>query len=212
MRFPKNVVYTAIGLYTDGLSLNTTRERIKKIFGVLIESNQTILHWLEKFGKKPVQIVKNLAERLHGDETKLKTFQKGRCFWLWIIKSKGTPPVGHHLSEQRTLRDSKLLFWEARRKFPSDYWPQFVRTDGWPGYRFTTHKIFGYEVIHEKMTSFKHGNNVVENFFRCKNRFPRFRTFEGAKRFINHWLWENFEDNSFLAILHHTFIGYNQTR
>jgi len=210
MRFPKHIVNTSMGLYTDGLSLKKARRRVKKIYEILIKSNQTILNWLDKFGKVPKKVLKGLADRLHADETKLKTYKKGLFFWLWILICKGVSPVGWHLSEHRTSRDARLLFWEARRRFPPDYWPEIVRTDKCPVYDFATHKVFGYEVKHEKMKSFKHGNNVAENFFRCKSRFPRFRTIEGAKRFINHWLWENFEDDSFLTILYHTFIGYNR--
>jgi len=46
--------------------------------------------------------------------------------------------------------------------------------------------MFHHDTKHEKVTSFKHGNNVIENFFRCKNRFPWFRTLEGARKFIDH--------------------------
>jgi len=46
--------------------------------------------------------------------------------------------------------------------------------------------MFHHDAKHEKVISFKHGNNVIENFFRCKNRFSWFRTLERARKFIDH--------------------------
>jgi len=209
MRFPKKVVETALGLYTDGLSLKKTRERIRKIYRIVIKSNQTILNWLKKFGKILVRPIQGLAERLHGDETLIKTFKKGLFFYFWVIKCKGMQPAGWHLSFDRNLHEAKMLMWEARRRFPADYLPKFIRTDKMPAYRFAISSVFRHEVRHEKVISFKHGNNVIENFFRCKKRFPKFRTLESAKLFINHWMWENYGDDLFLLVWRHTFIGHN---
>jgi len=197
MRFPKEVVETALGLYTDGLSLEKVRRRIKKIYGIAIKSDQTILNWLEKFGRTLAKPIQGLAARLHGDETLIKTFRKGFFFYLWILKCAGMQPAGWHVSEHRTLRDAKLLLWEARRRFPADYLPEAIRTDSMPAYRFAISSVFDHEVNHEKVKSFKHGNNVVENFFRCKNRFPRFRILKNARLFVNHWMWENYGDDLF---------------
>ncbi|MBI5347694.1 MAG: IS6 family transposase [Candidatus Aenigmarchaeota archaeon] len=201
MRFPREVVEAAIGLYTDGLSLRKVRKRIKKIFGLVIKSSQTILNWLKKFGKKPRQALKGLAKLLHADETMLKTYKKGLFFWFWAIRCKGMQPVGWHVSLNRNLYETKMLMWETRRRFPVGYWPETVRTDKMPAYGSAIHKVFGHDVRHEQMKSFKHGNNVIENFFRCKNRFPRFRTLEGATIFINHWLWENSGEDSIFSCL-----------
>ncbi|MBI5347462.1 MAG: DDE-type integrase/transposase/recombinase [Candidatus Aenigmarchaeota archaeon] len=99
--------------------------------------------------------------------------------------------VGHLVTEHRTLANAKLLFWEARRRFPVVYWPKAIRTDGFAGYRQAIVEALGHEVNHNKFLSFKeHSNNEIENFFRCKRRFPRFRTLESAKRYINNWIYE----------------------
>jgi len=110
--------------------------------------------------------------------------------------------VGWHLSEQRTLHDAKLLFWETRRRFPVTYWPKAIRTDGWPGYRQAITKVFSHEVKHDKFLSFKeHSNNEIENFFRCKRRFPRFRNPESAKVYTRHVISEfNAEKDNFWRI------------
>ena len=209
MRFKKHVVETAIGLYIDGLSLRKVRRRIKKIYGIVIKSNQTILNWLYKFGKKPVNFLTGLKPRLYGDETKVRMWLKGLFLWFWALRCEGSQPVGWHVSMQRDMHETKMLMWEARRHFPPNYWPEAIRTDKMPAYGFAIHSVLGHEVKHEKMISFKHGNNVIENFWRCKNRFPRFRTLKTAKKFIDHWMWENFGDDSFLMNWYHGFIGYN---
>lgn len=204
MRFPKEIVFTSIGLYTDGLSLNKVRRRIKKIYGIAIKSNQTILNWLEKFGKRLTKPLHGLAERLHCDETKIRMWKKGLFLWFWAMRCKGSQPIGWHVSMDRDMNQTKLLMWETRRRFPIDYMPKAIRTDKMPSYPFAIAKVFDHEVKHEKVISFKHGNNVIENFWRCKNRFPRFRTMKNAKTFINHWIWETYENEILLSWVYWT--------
>ncbi len=89
------------------------------------------------------------------------------------------------------MHDAKLLFWECRRRFPAGYLPKAVRTDGFPGYRFAIHKVFSHEVKHDKFLSFRdHSNNEIENFFRHKRKFPKFRSIESARKYLGHWVSE----------------------
>lgn len=204
MRFPKETVFTSIGLYTDGLSLNKVRRRIKKIYGIVIKSNQAILNWLEKFGKRLTRPLHGLAERLHCDETKIRMWKKGLFLWLWAMRCKGSQPIGWHISMSRDMHETDMFFWATRRRFPIDYMPKSIRTDKMPAYSFSIAKVFDHEVRHEKVISFRHGNNIIENFWRCKNRFPRFRTIKNAKKFIDHWMWETYENEIFLSWVYWT--------
>lgn len=201
MQFPKDVVETSMGLRSDGLPLWKVRRRARRIHKIHVKSDQTITNWLKKFGRVPKQALSGLADLLHADETKLRTYRKGLFFWFWAMRCKGMQPVGWHVSAGRTMHDTKLLFWEARRRFPVGYFPKAIRTDKMPAYRRAISSVFNHEVKHEKVISFRHGNNVIENFFRCKNRFPRFRTLESARIFINHWMRENFEEESLFWLL-----------
>ena len=209
MRHTKDVVETSMGLRSEGLSLKRTRMRTKKIKKVLVKSNQTILNWFEKFGKTLTRPVQGLAERLHCDETLIRMWKKGLFLYFWAMMCKGCQPVGWHVSMDRDMQQTNLFMWKVRRRFPIGYFPKSIRTDKMPAYPFAIAKVFDHEVKHEKMLSFKHGNNVIENFWRCKRKFPRFRTVKNAKKFINHWMWEMYGEESFLRIFHHTFIGYN---
>ena len=197
------MVETSVNLYHSGLTLKSTRKNVSKIFEILVKADSTIFRWSKKFASQTSGIIKGLADLLHADETLLKTYKKRKYFYFWAIKCPRTKCiVGWHLSEHRTLRDAKLLLWEARRKFPVGYLPKAIRTDGFPGYRFAIHNVFSYEVKHDKFLSFKnHSNNVIENFFRCKRRFPKFRSIESARKYIVHWVNEyNAEKQQFLEI------------
>ncbi len=55
-----------------------------------------------------------------------------------------------------------------------------------PAYPFAIANVFDHEVKHEKVVSFKHGNNVIETFWKCKHRFPKFGPIKNCKKFINH--------------------------
>jgi transposase-like protein len=191
MRFPRKVVEIAVSLYHKGLTLKAVKKAISEIFELAV-SEVSIYKWSKKFAKQTSQVLQGLADLLHCDETLLKTYKKRKFFYFWAIKCPKTKCiVGWHLSEHRTLKDAKLLLWEARRKFPIDYLPKAIRTDGFPGYRFAIHKVFSYEVKHDRFLSFKnHSNNVIENFFRHKRKYPKFRTVKSARKYIGHWVSE----------------------
>jgi len=63
MRFTKDVVETSMGLRSEGLSLKRTRIRTKKIHKTLVKSNQTILNWFDKFGKKLTKPIEGTLEQ-----------------------------------------------------------------------------------------------------------------------------------------------------
>ena len=191
MRFPKKIVDFAVRQRHKGLTLKAVKQSIFEEFGLIV-SETAVYKWCIRFAKQTVQVLKGLADLLHCDETLLKTHKKGRFFYFWAIKCPKTKcVVAWHLSEHRTLQDAKFLFWEARKRFSVGYLPKAIRTDGWPGYRFAIHKVFSHEVRHDMFFSFKnHSNNVIENFFRCKRRFPKFRDVNSGRKYLGHWVSE----------------------
>jgi len=113
MRFHKKIVDCAVSLYHKGLTLKAVKQAILEIFELRV-STTAIWEWCKRFVKQTSRAINGLAERLHCDETLLKTFQKGKWLYFWAVKCPKTRAiVGWHLSELRTLRDAKLLFWEA---------------------------------------------------------------------------------------------------
>jgi transposase-like protein len=192
MRFPRRLVEASVDLRHSGLTLASTRKNVSKIHEIFVKADSTICRWSKRFAKQTCQVLKGLGELLHCDETLLKTHKKGKFLYFWAVKCPKTKCiVGYHVSEHRTSQDAKLLMWEARRRFPVGYLPKAIRTDGFPGYRFAIHKVFAYEVKHDKFFSFRsHSNNIIENFFRCKRRFPKFRDIESARKYIGHFVAE----------------------
>ena len=82
----------------------------------------------KKVSKKTYEAIQGLGERLHCDETLLRTFQKGRFIYFWAVKCPVTKTiVEYHLSKHRTLEDANLLLWEVRRRFPTTYFPKVIR-------------------------------------------------------------------------------------
>lgn len=79
-------------------------------------------------------MIRGLSNLLHTDETEIELFN-GEKAWFWGVCPCTKKFVATHVSKTRTLKDAKFLFWEARRRFPTGYWPKTIRTDGWPGYR-----------------------------------------------------------------------------
>lgn len=191
MKFPEKLVKSSVKLHHNGLTLDRTRRCVSEIFEIIVKSPSTIWYWSKRFAKQTSGVIQKLGSMLHADETLAKTFQKGVFYYLWTVKCPKTKCIiGWHLSKYRTLGDAKLLFWEARRHFPVDYLPKAIRTDGFPGYREAIMSVLGHGVTHSKQTSFKHGNNVMETFYRCKKHFPKFHDFESAKIFIGHYIAE----------------------
>ena len=125
--------------------MERTRKRTKKIKKVLVRSNQTILNWFDKFSKKLTKPVQDLAERLHCDETLIRAWKKGFFFYFWAMRCKGSQPVGWHISLGRDMHETKMLMWEARRRFPVGYLPKSIRTDKMPAYPFAIAKVFDHK-------------------------------------------------------------------
>lgn len=190
MKYPKKVVKGSVKLYNNGLTLKRARKCISELFEIPVKSDSTIWYWMQRFGEEFTGVINGLADLLHCDETLLKTHKKRKYFYFWAIKCPKTKMiVAWHLSEQRTLYDAKLLFWEARRRFPIGYLPKSIRTDGMPAYPFAIHKVFAHEVEHDRFLSFKnHSNNVIENFFRCKHHFPIFHDIIAARKYMEQWV------------------------
>jgi transposase-like protein len=192
MKFPKEVVFCAVDLYIDGLSLARVRYRVSKIFCLVVKSASTIWYWVQRFAQELKNVISGLGRLLHADETKIKTNKKNKYFWFWAMKCSITKAiVGWWVSTSRSEEEAKKLFQSAQQRFPLLYYPEAIRTDSLRSYYPAIRKVFGYKVRHDKFISFKeHSNNEIENFFRCKHRFPRFRKIESARAFIAHWLKE----------------------
>ena len=207
MRFPKEQVCSAVEIRHEGLTLKKTRKVVSNAFKTVVKAVSTICRWCKKFAKDDKEIIYGLSDLLHVDETEIELYN-GEKAWFWGVKDPSTKKfVATHVSKTRTLRDAKFLFWEARRRFPPTYWPKTIRTDGWPGYRRAIFEVFGPEVKHDKFLSFKsHSNNEIENAWRIKHWFPRFRSIDSGRIHTKHVISEfNAEKGNFWTRLSYVY-------
>ena len=190
--YPRKVIEFAVYLYSEGVPLKRIVYLISKVFGILIKSTTTIWYWCQWFLFACSFVLDKASDILHADETKIKTNKKGKYFWFWACKDPKTKLiVGWHVSDNRSEYEAKKFFWKVKEHLPNSVlkWPKKIRTDGMPSYYPAIMKVFSRNIEHDKFRSFEsHSNNEIENFFRCKNRFPKFRNKKSAENFIESWI------------------------
>ena len=210
--YPRKIIDAAVSLYQSGITLEYVKINIERIFGITIKSLSAIWNWVQIFRFKFEFTFLEMFHILHGDETKAKTYKKGKYFWFWALKCPFTKLiVAWHVSETRELGEAKDFFKKAKKRFPigTAFWPKKIRTDSMPSYYRAIMETFSREVKHNKFRSFEeHSNNDVglrpthgkallfqwiENFFRFKRRFPRFHTPESAKNYFDSWVAQHNE-------------------
>ena len=135
------------------------------------------------------------------DDTQVKTWKNSEKFYFFAIKDSRTKLiVGWSLSKRRNSDAAAAALDSAKQKFLPTYEPEKIRTDSFKGYRPAIVKVFKHRVKHERIKSFKeHSNNMIEEFFRNKHRWPRFRSIESMKRFLENWI--NAHNNEILERL-----------
>jgi transposase-like protein len=184
MRFPREVVRSAVSLRRAKLTLRDVLEQLEVVFEKVPRAISTAWLWAQRFVALAEQPLRNLGERLHADETKIRTRRKGEFFWLWTLKCPATKAiVAWHVSLERDSCEARRLFWNARRAFPPNYRPKEVVTDGWPGYGRAMRTTLGQDVRH--IVAHIPGNNEMENWYRCKRGLTRFRTLAAARNFFS---------------------------
>lgn len=189
MKFPKKVIDTASMLRHKGMVLKDVKDCVSEIFNIVIKSISVIWYWTQRFPNAVSDIAfAALGSLLHVDETQVKTNRKGRKFYMWALKSPKTKAIVTHVSETRAEKDAEELLRKAKRRFPVGYLPKAIRTDSFPGFYPAIMHVFGYRVKQDRFKSFEsHGNNEIENLFRCKRKFPKFGVISAAKKFVDYW-------------------------
>ena len=199
--FPLVAIKSAVRLRIEGLSLERIRKVINRTFHVLIKSKTTIHYWSNWFLIACAAIFPKLGKLLHMDDTQVKTWKNSEKFYFFAIKDSRTKLiVGWSLSKRRNSDAAAAALDSAKQRFLPTYEPEKIRTDSFKGYRPAIVKVFKHRVKHERIKSFKeHSNNMIEEFFRNKHRWPRFRSIESMKRFLENWI--NAHNNEILERL-----------
>jgi len=192
--YPRRVIDTAVYLRIKGLKLADVQQSLERIFEITVKSLTTICNWVKSFVLLFSFVFRVASELLHVDETLLKTARKDEKLWLWVAKCPKTKLKIWHLSRERSEREAERFMWKIREHLPVSvlHWPKRIRSDSLKSYYPAIMKVFNREIEHERVKSFKeHSNNEIEEFFRCKHKFPRFRSMEAAKSFLESWFNEH---------------------
>lgn len=143
MRHQKHIIGFALDLYFEGMSVRKIEKQIQYLFKVKV-SPVSIYKWITKYSTLTKQYTDSLKADLsdiwHVDETAIKI--KGKQKWFWeIIDEKTRFMVAEHLSNSRTIKDSKILFKEARSRCIKK--PRIIYADGCFAYRKGFNLYFG---------------------------------------------------------------------
>ncbi len=130
MRNKKQVIAFAMDLYYEGMSIRKIERQIQYLFKVKV-SSVAIYKWINKYStltKNYTDTLKaDLGDIWHVDETVIKI--KGENKWFWeIIDERTRFMVAEHLSNTRTIKDSKILFKDARNRTIRK--PRIIYADG----------------------------------------------------------------------------------
>lgn len=141
MRNKKHIIAFAMDLYFEGMSVRKIERQIQYLFKVKV-SPVSIYKWITKYSTLTKQYTDTLKADLgdiwHVDETAIKI--KGNQKWFWeIIDERTRFMVAEHLSNTRTIKDSKILFKDARNRCIRK--PRIIYADGCFAYKkgFTLH-------------------------------------------------------------------------
>lgn len=192
MQTPRSAVSTALRLRNKGLSAQEIVDELKGIYDV-VRSASSVYFWERKFAALFALLEKiplrGISQRLHMDHSQLAI--NGEAAYLWGVKCPATKLiVGWHLSLSKEIEHAKKVLWNAKRRFLPGHELKELVTDGEQSFPRAIWEVFDHSVKHYRYVGFKDkkNNNTIERFWRCKESFPQFRSFESARRFIGIWI------------------------
>ncbi len=194
MRYPPEQIATAVGLFYDGLSIDTIRRQIDSIFHVY-PSDSTVYDWIVRFSEKAVKEARftnlKVGDTWIADETVLK--MEGQNVWFWDIIDDDTRfLLASRMSYTRTTKDAQRLFELASKR--ANKVPSTIITDKLYAYMDGVELTFGGDTEHIRSHGFNvHPNtNLIERFhgtLKARTKVMRgLSNFETAITFTDGWL------------------------
>lgn len=188
MRFKKEVIIEAVGLFIAGLSLSRVKNHMWQHHNVKI-SRPIILYWVDKFSKILQEFVDQLKPTIkgisHADEVFLKV--KGNQVYYWGMKDRKTKfKISAKLTDKREYKGAKSLFHKL--KYGCNGIPEKIITDKLAHYKKAYRSYFyrqrgSCKLIHGvpiacKKYGLKYNNNCSErDNERIKQRYKTMRGF-----------------------------------
>lgn len=199
MRHSKEIITSALDLYSKGLSLRQIRDHFKQFHGVKA-SQSTILAWIHKYAgmiKKYTDSLKiEHSPLLHADETVFRF--NGHKNWFWAcIDGRTRYLMPFELTRWRWGEEAVELF--SRSKQALTHAPNAIMTDGFQGYERAIRGVFPQSLhIRSVGCADPMNHNVkIESFNRTvKDRVKAmhsFKSFRSARLLLECWrIWYNF--------------------
>lgn len=157
MRYPTEVIASAISLFYEGLSLHKIRRQLKLDYGVMPD-HSSIYSWITRYTKKAVKVFDSMKVKTGNiwcaDETVLKLKSGGgEKIWLFdCLDEDSRFLLASHLTPNRYTRDAQTLMEKAEKRAGKA--PKIVVTDKLRSYLDAIEKTFGADTKHHQSGPF----------------------------------------------------------
>jgi transposase-like protein/DNA-directed RNA polymerase subunit RPC12/RpoP len=168
MRYPSHVILCALSMFYLGKNSFRNIALILRLVNNINVSHTTIGNWCRKFAPlfqnfsyELIPMLDFNSDEWHADETVVKINGKKHYIWF-IVDSETRFILGFHLSLHRDSPQAFSLFDSAKDLGE----PNCIVTDRYSAYKVPAKTIFGPNVKHIRVNSFKDdvSNNLIESF------------------------------------------------
>lgn len=167
MRFPPEQIAASINMFYDGLSIDTIRRQLKRLYNVR-PSDSTVYTWIVRFTEVAAKEVK-ISDVKVGDlwivgETVLN-INEGKDAWLWdIMDDKTRFLLASHMPSSRTMQNARQLMSRAVKT--AGHRPKIINLDKRKAYLDGIEIVFGADVRHLQPEGFtvEPNMNMIERF------------------------------------------------
>ena len=166
MRYPTEIIGSALWQYYSGSSLNDIRGYIEQHTGGR-PSDSTVFNWIKRFSEIAIaeaeKHIPEVGDTWIADETVLKI--GGKKWWLWdIIDEKTRFLLATHLSLTRKTKDAQELMKQASER--AGKMPKHIITDKLASYLGGIELEFGADTKHKQSGPFsiENNTNLIERF------------------------------------------------
>lgn len=167
MRFPPEQIAASINMFYDGLSIDTIRRQLKRLYNVR-PSDSTVYTWIVRFTEVAAKEVK-ISDVKVGDlwivgETVLN-INEGKDAWLWdIMDDKTRFLLASHMPSSRTMQNARQLMSRAVKA--AGHRPKIINLDKRKAYLDGIEIVFGADVRHLQPEGFtvEPNMNMIERF------------------------------------------------
>ena len=182
IRTPQKYIYYALQLYSSGLSLRKTSQRLSPI---IKRNHVSIWNWIQKY--KPQKIIQRKKKVMEFiiDETLLKV--SNEYVWLWVaIEPIDRIILGIRISVERSMLVAERFIHELS----TTYGKQSVSTDGGTWYpqackflklEHHLHSTFEKSIIERTIQYIKDRTESFDDYFPCRKNKCRLEH-------VMHWL------------------------